>query len=128
MGCCASIMPVGGTIAWASTTGRLAAGTSVVAVAGDGKFIAAATSNAGAAIRVLLAHPIHRSSQSKVVSQLAPYECRTDCAVKKAPTVLWLIPLRRHQIPANQFSPCLLQNVGRNVLVTSIALIHFAFL
>jgi hypothetical protein len=80
-------MPVGGTIAWASTTGRLAAGTSVVAVAGDGKFIAAATANAGAAIRVLLAHPIHRSSQSKVVSQLAPYECRTDCVVKKAPTV-----------------------------------------
>src|ERR1700720_3068537 len=94
MGCCASIMPVGGTIAWASTTGWLAAGTSVVAVAGDGKFIAAATANAGAAIRVLLAPPIHRSSQSKVVSQLAPYECRTDCAVKKVPTVLWLIPLR----------------------------------
>jgi hypothetical protein len=37
-------------------------------------------------------------------------------------------PDERNQIPANQFSPCLLQNVSRNVLVTSIALIHFAFL
>lgn len=34
----------------------------------------------------------------------------------------------KRQIPANQFSPCLLQNVWRNVLVTSIALIHLAFL
>ena len=32
------------------------------------------------------------------------------------------------QIPANQFSPCLLQKVGRNVLVTSMALIHLALL
>ena len=32
------------------------------------------------------------------------------------------------QIPANQLNPCWLQNVGVNVLVTSIALIHFAFL
>ena len=32
------------------------------------------------------------------------------------------------QIPANQLNPCLLQNVSVNVLVTSIALIHFAFL
>jgi len=34
----------------------------------------------------------------------------------------------KSQIPANQFSPCLLQNVSRKVLVTSIALIHLAFL
>ena len=32
------------------------------------------------------------------------------------------------QIPANQLKPCLLQNVSRKSLVTSIALIHFAFL
>ena len=35
---------------------------------------------------------------------------------------------RRAQIPANQFSPCLLQKVSRNVLVTSIAMTHLAFL
>ena len=32
------------------------------------------------------------------------------------------------QIPANQLKPCLLQNVSRKSLVTSIALIHLAFL
>ena len=32
------------------------------------------------------------------------------------------------QMPANQLKPCLLQNVSRKSLVTSIALIHFAFL
>src|SRR5580698_983456 len=33
-----------------------------------------------------------------------------------------------HQIPANQLKPCSLQNVSVNVLVTSIAFTHFAFL
>ena len=33
-----------------------------------------------------------------------------------------------NQMPANQFSPCLLQNVSRKSFVTSIALIHLAFL
>jgi|GEM_PF-5346568 len=37
-------------------------------------------------------------------------------------------PGMTNQIPANQLKPCLLQNVSVKLLVTSIALIHFAFL
>src|ERR1700738_4950636 len=56
-------MPVGGTIAWASTTTRLSVDTSIVAFPGDAKFIAAARTNVDGAARILLAHSIRRFPQ-----------------------------------------------------------------
>ena len=61
-----------------------------------------------------------------------PFAASPDYRLAETRENRWRIYVRAvappRQIPANQLNPCWLQNVGVNVLVTSIALIHFAFL